>query len=794
MKAKKPKASTRGIGAVTSGATPRPGGLAPRRKFWFRVVAVSALLLNFFLLELVLRVCGYGYSPSFFLKSKSGGREVFIENAEFSRRYFPPGLQRTPQPVNFAARKPADTVRIFVFGESAAMGDPEPAFGFPRVLDVMLNGAMAGKKVEVINVAVTAINSHVIREIARDCAGKQGDYWLVYMGNNEVVGPFGAGTVFGEQTPPLPVIRAGLWLKSTRLGQLLDALKWKLARKSSVPTKWDGMEMFLQQQVRRDDARMKRVYEHFAANLRDIIRIGQDSGAKVLVSTVASNVKDCPPFASLHRADLTASQREELDRFIALTNLQQALKLDDTYAETWFRVGRAQLAAGNFLGARTSLQQARDLDTLRFRADTRINQIIRQNVRTEELLDLEERIAGHSTNALPGVEFFYEHVHFNFAGNFLVARAFAERIAGGTNWLSADECAARLAFTDFNLHRVLDEVLQRVRQPPFAQQLDHEARERRIEAQLKRLKSASFTNALHQYEQAITGRPEDWVLRENFAELLSDFGESERAEAQWRKMLELLPQSDQACYGLANALDTQGKSAEAIRWFSEALRRRPGSAEARNGLALALGNQGATDAAIAEFNRLLKLRPDFVEARVNLGRLLADQGKVAEAQAHYTEALRLQSNSVAAHINLGKLFSKQGRYDDAAQHYREAVRLKPENAVAHFNLGNALRSLNTPGYEAEFAEAVRLKPDFAEARGNLGLALSQRGDEAGAMEQFKEAARLRPKSAEARLNLGVALARAKRYAEAAEEFREALKLEPNNAQAKRFLEQAGARR
>jgi tetratricopeptide (TPR) repeat protein len=794
LKAKKPKASRPDNGVSTSGVNSKPGGLTPRRKFWFRVVAVSALLLNFLLLELILRVFGYGYSSSFFLKAKADGREVFIENAEFSRRYFPPGLQRTPQPVSFAAQKPADTIRIFVFGESAAMGDPEPAFGFPRVLDVLLSGAMTGKKIEVINVAVTAINSHVLREIAKDCAGRQGDYWLVYMGNNEVVGPFGAGTVFGEQTLPLSVIRAGIWLKSTRLGQLLDALKWKLARQSSVPKQWDGMEMFLQQQVRQDDARMKRVYEHFAANLRDIIRIGEDSGAKVLVSTVGGNVKDCAPFASLHRADFTAAQRAEFDGFIALTNHQEALKLDDTYAETWFRVGRAQMAAGDLTNARVSLQKARDLDTLRFRADTRINQIIRENVPVAALLDMEARLAGQSPGAMPGEEFFYEHVHFNFAGNFLVARAFAEAIAGGTNRLGADECAARLAFTDFNRHRLLDEVLQRLRQPPFTQQLDHEAREQRIQAQLKFLKSASFTNALQQYEQAIAGRPADWVLRENFAELLGDFGESERAEAQWRKMLELMPHSDQACYGLANALDMQGKSAEAIRWFSEALRRRPGSVEARNGLALALGNQGATDAAIAEFNRLLKTRPDFVEARVNLGRLLAEQGKFPEAQAHYTEALRLQSNSVAANINLGKLFSRQGRYEDAARHYREAVRLKPENAVAHFNLGNALRSLNAPGAEAEFAEAVRLKPDFAEARGNYGLALSQRGDDTGAMEQFREAARLRPKSAEARLNLGVALARAKRYAEAAEEFREALKLEPGNAQARRFLEQAESRR
>ncbi len=46
------------------------------------------------------------------------------------------------------------------------------------------------------------------------------DIWVIYMGNNEVVGPFGAGTVFGRQVPPLPLIRASLALKTTRIGQL----------------------------------------------------------------------------------------------------------------------------------------------------------------------------------------------------------------------------------------------------------------------------------------------------------------------------------------------------------------------------------------------------------------------------------------------------------------------------------------------------------------------------------------------------------------------------------------------
>jgi hypothetical protein len=103
-------------------------------------------------------------------------------------------MARTPQPVVFTPRKATGTTRIFVFGESAAMGDPEPAFGLPRMLQAMLELRFPSNRFEVINVAMTAINSHVVREIARDCVPLEGDVWVVYMGNNEVIGPFGSGT------------------------------------------------------------------------------------------------------------------------------------------------------------------------------------------------------------------------------------------------------------------------------------------------------------------------------------------------------------------------------------------------------------------------------------------------------------------------------------------------------------------------------------------------------------------------------------------------------------------------
>jgi hypothetical protein len=66
---------------------------------------------------------------------------------------------------------------------------------------MLLRERFPGQRFEVVNVAVTAINSHVILPIARECAQHQGDLWIVYMGNNEMVGPFGAATVFGTRAP-----------------------------------------------------------------------------------------------------------------------------------------------------------------------------------------------------------------------------------------------------------------------------------------------------------------------------------------------------------------------------------------------------------------------------------------------------------------------------------------------------------------------------------------------------------------------------------------------------------------
>src|SRR6185312_16411036 len=126
-----------------------------RRKLWcFRLITLAAVPFLFFgLIELGLRLAGFGYPVSFLLKSSNQGKNTFVQNDQFGWRFFGARMARQPESTSIPREKPADTIRIFVFGESAAYGDPQPRFGLPRMLDTVLSARHPGKKFEVVNAA-----------------------------------------------------------------------------------------------------------------------------------------------------------------------------------------------------------------------------------------------------------------------------------------------------------------------------------------------------------------------------------------------------------------------------------------------------------------------------------------------------------------------------------------------------------------------------------------------------------------------------------------------------------------
>lgn len=809
-KRNKPKLSSR---RKSGEATPKPQRLAeapisPARRRWFRLAALAAPLLLLGFLELGLRLAGYGYPTSFFLNSRQGDRPMLTDNPKFGWRFFPPAVARAPRPLFLATRKPpGTTVRIFVLGESAAMGDPDPAYGFARQLERILQARHPDQTIEIVNAAMTAINSHVIREIARDCGPREGDFWLVFAGNNEVIGPYGAGTVFGRQALGLTSVHLNLALKSTCVGQLIA----RVSRNSNEPANWEGMELFLGQQVSREDPRMKTVYANFAANLTDIADLGRQSGAKVLFATVPVNLRDCPPFASLHRPGLRPDELAEWEKYFstgsraqaegrfdeALSDYNRADQIDGEYAQLVFQRASCKLEMKQAALAETDFRLARDLDTLRFRTDSRLNEIIRHVATTKgiSLTDADQQFV-RLPEDIPGEELFCDHVHLNFTGNYRLAVLFVTELekhwpgiqASTSLWLTEAEVARRLAHTDFDQRRVAIEMRARLQQPPFNAQSNFRQRDEHWRATIAALSvpPASFAS---NYQAAMALAPDDWLLHANFARLLEAADDNPRAAAQWLEVTRLLPHSPEAWASLGRLARLAGDPAHAEAFLREGLKQQPDSVETLTELGILEASCGAAPDAQRQFRAALRLRPGFSPARVNLGLLLAHEGDDAGAAAQYREELRWHTNNVDARINLANLLNTQGQTGEALALYEQAVKLQPENPIARYNFGRFLTANNRPADAVtNFEAALQQRPDLAELHFELGNALARLGNDTDAFAQFAEAARLKPNFVDAHFNYGVALARSGHCTEAAAEFRETLRLRPQYPRAQHMLD------
>ena len=723
---------------------------SPCRRWWFRFIALVVLpLLLLGGLEMILRLTGYGYSTNFFQKVHIGDRDFLVDNVNFSLRFFPPQLARWPGPVMMAAQKPANTYRIFILGESAARGEPDPAYAASRYLEMLLDERFPNTRFEVVNLGITAIDSHVILPIARDCAKANGDLWIIYMGNNEMVGPFGAATVFGAKAPPLALVRLNLAIQKTRVGQLLMDFGRRLTKKNSNPS-WDGMKMFLGNELRADDSRKEMVYQNFARNLDDIIQAGLNSGAKIMLNTVAVNLRDCPPFASLVNSNLPAAERQQFDQLsaegtsaaaqnnqaVAVTAFEQAAKLDPLNPALQYQWAESLLALTNFPAAREHFQLACDDDALPFRADSRINDAIRKAGQRFagdglSLFDASTVLDNELPTGICGQETFYEHVHFNFDGNFRLGRAWAEQVekmlpanvASGVrtnDWLTQPACDAMLGLTDWNRSSETQIMIDRLQHPPLSDQSNNAEHLQSLlndENTLRqRMNAAAARQAGELYQAAIERSPSDPLLYENFAEFLETTGNLKLAAIQWHHVQELLPHSSEPFYQAGRLLSTLAQWDDAEAALTQAVQLSPRLAEGWYELGSVHLATGKLEAALQDYDRARQLDPGNATYCAYAGKVLSKLKRPADAVLRYRQAIQLQPDLWEAHFGLGDEWSAANRFADAAAEYAQVIRLRPALALAHLDRGVMLARLGQfDEAQQEFQETLRLEPGNRQA-------------------------------------------------------------------------------
>jgi lysophospholipase L1-like esterase len=386
-----------------------------KKKVLFYGITLSVPILFFIILELILRSVNYLGNTELFIDPNIPTNEYLIPNPNFASRYFfYTNVIPSPSIDVFLAEKPKDSYRIFAMGGSTAAGYP---YGFnatySRIVDDVLQDAMPDKNVEVVNVGISAINSYTLYDQVDEIIEHKPDAVMIYAGHNEFYGALGVGS--NENLGGFPGF-VRFYLKLQRLKTFLflrtiivDSGKWFATTFSDNKVNETGtlMERIVNSRsIELDSPKHELAMIQFESNISAIIKAFEKEKIPVFIGSIASNVKDQKPFV-----DITNGEQPS-----ALKTYQEAQK---------------SLEEKDFNTAKNQFNYAKDLDGLKFRAPSGINDIIKNVAAENELttyVPVHEAFESNSDNGLIGFNLMLEHLHPNQDGYFLIGKTFTDII------------------------------------------------------------------------------------------------------------------------------------------------------------------------------------------------------------------------------------------------------------------------------------------------------------------------------------------------------------------------------
>ncbi len=643
------------------------------------IIMLGIPIVFLLILELGLRLFNYGYPVQLVLKDSIGKDEVYRYNHKFAWRFFDPSIARSGEHFFFPAKKSENTFRIFVFGASAAFGDPNSDFGFSKSLNLMLKDRYPEINFEIINTAVTAINSNVVRTMVDECTQYDPDLFLIYLGNNEVVGPFGPTAVLTPYIYNSSLLRAGIYLRSTKTWQLVESMLRSISP-SPNNSEWGGMAMFLKHQFRQSSPQMKTVYSNFQENLESMVESAADQEIDLLLSQVSVNQSHCAPLMSLHQQELAPENLKLWEKEFqlgkklfdkgnykeAVEKLQSALNIDPEYAENHYLLGKCFQYTGSKVEALKYFKSAIDHDALRFRADSKINAIIAEvaDDHNAVLVSPDDHLKQYCPDSILGETIFWEHVHFNFLGNYLLAGAFLPEIEstmvkrGIVNSISSKEIvspnlvAGQLGYTLYDQYLDADAMSRKMSKAPFINRLDNDTQLNKVIAIRDTLKTylPTYSRGIAtQYDQAISFDPNNLATIQNKGSYLSEFlQEYSQASNHFDQVVRRNPFDYKAKLQLGLELAKLGNGKRAIHYMEVAKDQNPYYWQTHNSLGILRLLSKKPDLALEHFLDAFSLNPNSAQIAFNISDVYFKLGKFEQSKAYCQKTLALDANFIKA--------------------------------------------------------------------------------------------------------------------------------------------------
>jgi tetratricopeptide (TPR) repeat protein len=439
--------------------------LTPARRRIFIAATISLPLVFFVCLELGLRWFNYGPNLSLFGHQEIRGEVYTVMNPDVKFRYFG-SMQFTPATSlhYFLVPKPPAVYRVFCLGGSTTCGYPYYFnASFSSFLKDRLNAIFPDKNVEIINLGMTATNSFTALDVARELPQYHPDLIIDYDGHNEFYGALG---VASNQSTGSSRFATLLYLRMIHLRTflLMRNAVFKIAglfgQIDNSVSRGTMMEtLALGQEVTYESPVYRAAYATFRENLQDLKEHCLSAGIPLILGTQVSNLRDQPPlgsenstapgqqrslFQQWYNGGVELQSKRSIDS--AIVSFQSAIGVDSLCADAHYRLAECLEAKGRSQEALSEYILARDYDALRFRTDTKFNNLIRSMEDHEHcfVADIEATFKSLSEDSLIGHNLTIDHLHPNLGGYFILAKTIAQvmhnngLLASRQDWNSAD--------------------------------------------------------------------------------------------------------------------------------------------------------------------------------------------------------------------------------------------------------------------------------------------------------------------------------------------------------------------
>ena len=217
-------------------------------------------------------------------------------NPDIGKKYFNKMEYSSPAKDIFLKEKPKDVFRIFAMGSSSVAGFPyDNNLMFTRILSERLRDAYPEKKIEMVNTAITAVNSFTLADFMPQILDQKPDAILIYAGHNEFYGAFGAGSneaVFHSPT----LIRMHLALINYRVYQLSVNTVGKIAG-IFKPSQSGPSRTLMSRMVKDADITFgSKIYQegmkNYEHNLDAMLSMAKQNNVPIFISDLVSNLRD----------------------------------------------------------------------------------------------------------------------------------------------------------------------------------------------------------------------------------------------------------------------------------------------------------------------------------------------------------------------------------------------------------------------------------------------------------------------------------------------------------------------